>query len=80
MLSHSNSLTEIPLPFGFTEQKIKGSVLQFMALNASLEQLLACGLSEIGVQLEFQRLIREITLHTGYFPRIVTSQELGKYP
>ena len=65
MLSHSNSLTEIPLPFGFTEQKIKGSVLQFMALNASVEQLVACGLSEIGVQLEFQRLIREITLQNS---------------
>ena len=62
MLSHSKSLTEIPLPFGFTEQKIKGSVLQFMALNASMEQLLACDLSEIGVQLEFPRLIGEITL------------------
>ena len=33
-----------------------------MALNASVEQLVACGLSEIGLQLEFQRLIREITL------------------
>ena len=33
-----------------------------MALNASVEQQVACGLSEIGLQLEFQRLIREITL------------------
>ena len=65
MLSHSNSLTEIPLPFGFTEQKIKGSVLKFMALNASVEQLVACGLSEIGLQREFQRLVREITLQKG---------------
>ena len=65
MLSHSNSLTEIPLPFGFTEQKIKGSVLKFMALNASVEQLVACGLSEIGLQLEFQRLVREIALQKG---------------
>ena len=64
MLSHSNSLTETPLPFGFTEQKIKGSVLKFMALNASVEQLVACGLSEIGVQLELERLIREITLQS----------------
>ena len=48
-------MTEIPLPFGFTEQKIKGSVLKFMALNASVKQQVACGLSEIGLQLEFQR-------------------------
>ena len=33
-----------------------------MALHASVEQIVACGLSEIGLQLEFQQLIREITL------------------
>ena len=32
-----------------------------MASNASVEQLVACGLGEIGLQLEFQRLIRETT-------------------
>ena len=47
-------MTEIPLPFGFTEQKIKGSVLKFMALNSSVKQV-ACGVREIGLQLEFQR-------------------------
>lgn len=73
MLSHFNSLTEIPLPFGFTEQKIKGSVLKFMALNASVEQLVSCGLSEIGLQLEFQRLIREITLET---PKVARTQKI----
>ena len=39
----------------FTEQKIKGSLLTFMAVNASVQQLMACGLKEIGAQLEFQR-------------------------
>ena len=47
--------------FCFTEQKIKGSVLKFMAMNASIEQLSACGLKEIGAQLEFQRLIKSLT-------------------
>ena len=32
-----------------------------MAVNASVEQLMACGLKEIGAQLEFQRLIKDIT-------------------
>lgn len=32
-----------------------------MAANASVEQLMAGGLTEIGAQLEFQRLIKEIT-------------------
>ena len=31
-------------------------------LNVSVEQLVACGLSEIGLQLEFQRLTKEMTL------------------
>ena len=47
-------MTEIPLPFGFTELKSKGSVLKFMALNAWVKQQVTCGLSEIGLQLEFQ--------------------------
>lgn len=33
-----------------------------MASNASVDQLIACGLKEIGTQLEFQRLIKEIAL------------------
>ena len=32
---------------------LEGSVLKFMALNASVKQQLACGLREIGLQLEF---------------------------
>ena len=32
-----------------------------MAMNASIEQLSACGLKEIGGQLEFQRLIKSLT-------------------
>ena len=41
------------IAFGFTEQKCKGSVVKFMALNASVKQQVACGLREIGLQLEF---------------------------
>lgn len=32
-----------------------------MAANASVQQLMACGLNDIGSQLEFQRLIKDIT-------------------
>ena len=65
----------------FTEQKIKGSVLTFMAVNASEEQLMACGLKEIGAQLEFQRLIKEITQlkreASGTSTEILTSSDSG---
>lgn len=44
------------------EQNIKGSLLKYMAQNASLEQLQACGLSDIASQLEFQRLVKEKSL------------------
>ena len=42
-----------------TEQNIKGTLLKYMARNASMEQLQACGLKDIASQLEFQRLIKE---------------------
>ena len=65
--------------FCFTEQKIKGSVLKFMAVNASVEQLMACGLKEIGAQLEFQRFMKKITQQNmeGTDTEILNSSDSG---
>lgn len=43
-----------------------------MASNASVDQLIACGLKEIGTQLEFQRLIKEIALQNMEVPDTCT--------
>ena len=52
-----------------------------MASNASVDQLIACGLKEIGTQLEFQRLIKEITLQnmevSDTCTEILTSSDSG---
>lgn len=45
------------------EQNIKGSLLKYMAANGTVEQLKECGLDDIGSQLEFQRLVRQISQH-----------------
>ena len=47
----------------FLEQKLKGLLLRFFASNASIEQFVACGLQDIGSQMEFQRLVKEHTCH-----------------
>ena len=48
-----------------------------MAVNASVEQLMACGLKEIGAQLEFQRLVKELTQAPGTSTEILTSSDSG---
>lgn len=42
---------------------MKGSLLKCFAMNASIEQFVACGLEDIGSQIEFQRLVKEHTAH-----------------
>ena len=48
-----------------------------MAVNASVEQLMACGLKEIGAQLEFQRLVEDLTQAPGTSTEILTSSDSG---
>lgn len=65
VLSHlCNQITEhskisLALCSFVSEQNIKRSLLKYMAQNASLQQLQACGFSDIASQLEFQRLVKE---------------------
>lgn len=49
----------IVFAFFSVEQNIKGSLLKYMAANATVEQLKECGLDDIASQLEFQRLVRQ---------------------